>query len=210
MHIHKICFIIFHIHLHLQLHEPGSSVGIATGYRLDGPGIESRLGARFSAPVQNGPGAHQASCTMGTGSFTGVTSGRGVTLTPHSRLVPWSWKGRAILYSPYRPYSLYRASVPVQGCTLPFFYSYSYSYTTHMPSTNIRSTLLPSFYHHSTCTHLNSYNRYVTELTTVLLNIQLFVHYTDRLIYIAMSFLLQVVHIHATNNHHKYTQFYLL
>ena len=25
------------------------------------------------------------------------------------------------LYSPHWPYSLYRASVPVQGCTLPFF-----------------------------------------------------------------------------------------
>jgi hypothetical protein len=24
------------------------------------------------------------------------------------------------LYSPYRPYGLYRASVPVQGCTLPY------------------------------------------------------------------------------------------
>jgi len=24
------------------------------------------------------------------------------------------------LYSPYGPYGLYRASVPVQGCTLPF------------------------------------------------------------------------------------------
>ena len=28
-------------------------------------------GARFSAPVQNGPGTHPASCTMGTGSFPG-------------------------------------------------------------------------------------------------------------------------------------------
>jgi hypothetical protein len=28
-----------------------NSVGIATGYGLDGPGIESRWGARFSAPV---------------------------------------------------------------------------------------------------------------------------------------------------------------
>jgi hypothetical protein len=27
------------------------------------------------------------------------------------------------LYSPYGPYSLYRASVPVQGCTLPSPYS---------------------------------------------------------------------------------------
>jgi hypothetical protein len=51
---------------------PGSSVGIATGYGLDGPGIESRLGAKFSAPVQTGPGAHPASCKMGTGSFPGV------------------------------------------------------------------------------------------------------------------------------------------
>ena len=74
----------------------GSVVGIATGYRLDGPGIESRWGARFSAPVQTGPGAHPASCTMGTGSFQGVKRGRGVTLTPHPLLVPWSWKGIAI------------------------------------------------------------------------------------------------------------------
>ena len=35
---------------------PGSVVGIATGYELDGPGIETRWGARFSAPVQTGPG----------------------------------------------------------------------------------------------------------------------------------------------------------
>jgi len=48
---------------------PGSVVGIATGYGLDGPGIESRWGARFSAPVQTGLEAHPASCTMGTGSF---------------------------------------------------------------------------------------------------------------------------------------------
>jgi len=33
---------------------------------------------------------------MGTGSFPRVKSGRGVTLTPHPLLVPWSWKGRAI------------------------------------------------------------------------------------------------------------------
>ena len=69
---------------------PGSVVGIATGYGLDGPGIESRWGVRFSAPVQTGPGAHPASCTRGIGSFLGVKSGRGVTLTPHPLLVPRS------------------------------------------------------------------------------------------------------------------------
>jgi hypothetical protein len=30
------------------------------------------VGARFSAPVQTGPGAHTASYTMGTGSLSGV------------------------------------------------------------------------------------------------------------------------------------------
>jgi hypothetical protein len=44
--------------------------------------------ARFSAPVQAGPGAHPASCAMGTGYFSGVMSGWVVTLTPHPLLVP--------------------------------------------------------------------------------------------------------------------------
>ena len=67
----------------------GSSVGIVTDYRLDVPRIESRWGARFSPPVQTGRGAHPASCTIDIGSFPGVKSGRGVTLTPHHLLVPW-------------------------------------------------------------------------------------------------------------------------
>ena len=41
-----------------------SSDRIATHYRLDGPEIESRWGQGFSTPVQSGPGAHTASCTM--------------------------------------------------------------------------------------------------------------------------------------------------
>ena len=137
---------------------PGSVVGIANGYGLDGPGIEPRWGVRLSAPVQTGPGAHPASCTMGTGCLQGVKSGRGVTMTPHTLPVLWSRKSTAItllplwdvrsvqslsactvqlylilppwavrpvqslsactvqlyLYSPYGPYGLYRASVPVQ------------------------------------------------------------------------------------------------
>ena len=74
----------------LIIRGPESSVGIAAGYGLNGPGIESRWGARFSAPVQTGPGAHPAFCTMGTGAFPGVKSGWGVTLTPHPLQVPWS------------------------------------------------------------------------------------------------------------------------
>ena len=63
-----------------------SSVGIATRYRLDFPGIESRgLGwVRFSAPAQTGPGAYPASYTVGTGSFPGLNRPvRGVDHPPH-------------------------------------------------------------------------------------------------------------------------------
>jgi hypothetical protein len=49
-----------------------SAVGIATCYVLDGSGIESQWGARFSVPVQTGPAAHPASYTMSTGPFPGV------------------------------------------------------------------------------------------------------------------------------------------
>jgi len=69
--------------------------------------------ARFSAPVQTGPGAHPASCTMVTGSFLGVKSSQGVTLTPSSAV--GHERVELYLYSPYGPYGLYRASVPVQG-----------------------------------------------------------------------------------------------
>ena len=60
------------------------TVGIATRYGLDGAGIESRWGARFSAPVQTGPGANPASYAMGTGYFPGVKRpGRVLTTHPH-------------------------------------------------------------------------------------------------------------------------------
>jgi hypothetical protein len=62
-----------------------SSVGIATRYGPGGPGMESRWGAKFSAPIQTDPGAHPASCTMGTGSFPEVKRpGRGVDHPPPS------------------------------------------------------------------------------------------------------------------------------
>jgi hypothetical protein len=58
------------------------------------------VGARFSTPAQTGPGATPASCTMGTGSFPGIKSGWGVTLTPHPLLVPWSRNGKALPLPP--------------------------------------------------------------------------------------------------------------
>jgi hypothetical protein len=65
----------------------GELVGRVSGYsdwlRAGRSGDRILVRARFSAPFQTDPGAHPASCTMGTVSFPGVESGRGVTLTPH-------------------------------------------------------------------------------------------------------------------------------
>jgi hypothetical protein len=71
------------------------------------------VGARFSAPVQTGPGTYPASCTMGTGSFPEVKQpGLGVDHPP-----PSSTKVRErvelYLYYPSGP------SWPVLGWTLP-------------------------------------------------------------------------------------------
>jgi len=71
--------------------------------------------ARFSAPVQTGPEAQPASCTMGTGFFPEVKSGRGVTLTPPPSSAVGHERVELYLYSPYGPYGPYRTPVPVQG-----------------------------------------------------------------------------------------------
>jgi len=85
------------------------AVGIATRYGLDGPGIESGGvgGARFSAPVQTGPGAHPHQ------SLPGVKwPGRGLNYLPPSRA---EVKERVQLYI----YSTSGPSWPVTGRTLP-------------------------------------------------------------------------------------------
>jgi hypothetical protein len=79
----------------------GSSVGIATCYRLDGPGIESQWGSRFSAPFLAGPGAHPASCRMGTVAFPGVKRpGRGVNHPSRSSADDVKERVELYLYSP--------------------------------------------------------------------------------------------------------------
>jgi hypothetical protein len=110
---------------------PGSSVGIATDYRAGRSMDQIPVEVRFTAPVQTGPGAQPASFTMGTRSFPGVKSGRGVTLTPHPLLVPWSWKCRAI---PLLPLWAARPVQSLSACTRVTFtftlhiYIYIYIY----------------------------------------------------------------------------------
>ena len=122
---------------------PGSSVSIATGYGLDGPGIESRWGRDF--PNLCRPALGPTSLMYNESRvFPGGKERPGCEADPSPLLVPWSRKIRAIpllpllavrpvqslsactvqlyLFSPYGPYGLYRASVPVQ-----------YSYTSSPP-----------------------------------------------------------------------------
>ena len=61
---------------------PGSSVGIATELRAGRSGDPIPVWQGFP-PVQTGPGAHPASCTMGTEAFPGVKYSLGVLLTTH-------------------------------------------------------------------------------------------------------------------------------
>jgi hypothetical protein len=93
--------------LYIQFCGSGSSVSITTDYRLDGPGSNPG-GDEIFPPVQSCPGAHPASCKMGTRSFPGVKCGRGVLLTTHTRIVSWSWN-RIELY-------LYPPSGPHRAC----------------------------------------------------------------------------------------------
>jgi len=77
-----------------------SSVGIATRYGLDVPGIESRWGMRFSAPVQTGPETHPASCTIGTGSFPWVMRPERGVDHPHPSSAKAKKRVELYLYSP--------------------------------------------------------------------------------------------------------------
>jgi len=119
------CYCIFYKRKHysLQIYKYNKGgVGEHSRYsdwlRAGRSGDRNSVTARFSAPVQTGPGAHPDSCTMGIGSFPGVKSGRGVMLTPHPLLVPWSRKGRAI---PLLPLWAVRPVQSFSACTRVHF-----------------------------------------------------------------------------------------
>ena len=74
---------------------PGSSVGIATDYGLDGPGSNPG-GDEIFRPSRPALGPTQSPVKWVPGLSRGVKCGRGVLLTTHPLLVPRSWKSRAM------------------------------------------------------------------------------------------------------------------
>jgi hypothetical protein len=73
---------------------PGSSVGIATGYGLDGPGIESRSGRDFPHLSRPALGPTQPPVQWVPGLSWGKER-PGSDADPSPLLVSWSRKGRA-------------------------------------------------------------------------------------------------------------------
>ena len=114
-----------------------------SGYGLDGPGSNPGGGEIFCARPDRSWGPPSLLYNRYR-VFPGGKVRPRRDADPSPILVPWSRKSRAIplltlwavqpvqslsactvelyLYSSYGPYGLYRASVPLQGCTLPFYY----------------------------------------------------------------------------------------
>jgi hypothetical protein len=106
-------------HAEIQKCGPGSVVGIATGYGLDGPGIESYWGGEIFRICPDQPWGPPTLLYNGYRVFPGGKERPGHDTDPSP---PFSAVGHErvelYLYSLYGPYGLYRASVHVQGCTL--------------------------------------------------------------------------------------------
>jgi hypothetical protein len=108
--------------LHLAKSGLGSSVGIATGYGLDGPGIESQWAQNFPHLSRPAVGPTQPPVQWVAGlSRVKEQPGRDADPSPTSSAVGHE-RVELYLYFSYGPYGLYRVSVLVQGWPLPFYF----------------------------------------------------------------------------------------
>ena len=108
--------------IYMNLSKPygrDESVGTVTGYGLDGPRNESLCGGgdfpHLSRPALE---PTQPPVQWVPGLSRGLMSGRGVSLTPHPLLVPWSRKSRAI---PLLPVLAVRPVQSLTACTRVHF-----------------------------------------------------------------------------------------
>jgi hypothetical protein len=86
---------------------PDSSVGIATGYGLEGPGSNPGGDEIFRTCPCRPWGPHSL-LYNGYRAFPGVECGRGVTLTPHPLLMPRSKNSRDIPLLSVRAFVAYK------------------------------------------------------------------------------------------------------
>ena len=93
-----------------------SSVGVATRYGLEGPGIEFRWGRDSPHPLER-PWAHPAFCKTGTGFFPGSKAARAWRWTPTPFSAEVKERLELYLYSPSGP------SWPVLGWILPLTFT---------------------------------------------------------------------------------------
>ena len=132
--MYTIDLIFFSFHIICKW-RPGQLSRYSDSLRAGRFGDRIPVGAQFSAPVQNEPGAHPASCTMGTGSFPGVKRpGRGVDHPPPSSA---EVEGRVELYI----YSPSGPSWAVLRRTLPLPLSYANGF--HFLMVILRNSLHP-------------------------------------------------------------------
>jgi hypothetical protein len=112
---HLLKYCVWYSCLHYVPHVV-NLIDVATGHRLDGPGIETRWTARLSASVQTGPGAHVTSYTMGTGKGKGLPQQAEV-----AQAVPGRLRSRIFLtfgttsvvgHQPYAPAAFTPGEIP--------------------------------------------------------------------------------------------------
>ena len=133
---------------------PGSSVGIATGYGLNGPGIESRWGGEIFRTCPDRPRGPPSLLYNGYRVFPGGKEWLRRDADPSLLLVPWSRKSRAI---PLLPLWAVRPVHSLSACTRVHFFFYFTSVLPLSVTSHPWSILTPFLYLPRYVSNLNGY-----------------------------------------------------